>query len=64
MITQLTHFCLPNTDIELLEREFQCQIRHNPINGWWQIHATSEDTPIILAWVNALKTQSTPKNTL
>jgi len=58
MIQEIKNLNLPNTDIELLEQEFDCLISRNPMTGWWRITTPAkEDMPLIFSWINALKTQ-------
>lgn len=64
MIQELKNLNLPDNDITLLEKEFDCLISRNPTTGWWRITtAAKEDMPIIFSWINALKSSAQPKKT-
>jgi len=64
MIQELKNLNLPDDDITLLEKEFDCLISRNPTTGWWRITtAAKENMPLIFSWINALKAGQWPATT-
>ena len=64
MIASIKNLNLPIHDIQLIEKEWNCTISRNPMNGWWYIAtANAEDMPYIRSWIWTLKAGQWPTTT-